>query len=206
MPEGAEDGILRGHVSAPRGRRRGEGKPRVQLLGPARSCARCIAAAELLEQDCGVLADVWSVTAFSELRRDGHRDRALEHAAPARGSRGCPTSPSSSAAARGPVIASTDYMRSVRPTRSGLGAQPYAMLGTDGFGRSDYRARTLRRFFEVDRHYVDGRRAARRWPTTATIARQRVAEAIAQLRASTPTAPMPTTGMSATSTTRLRRS
>ena len=78
MPEGAEEGILRGHAPD---RRRPTGAE-MQLSAPGRSCARCIAGAELLSEDFGVAADVWSVTSFTELRRDGTGGRALEPAAP----------------------------------------------------------------------------------------------------------------------------
>jgi pyruvate dehydrogenase E1 component len=95
---------------------------------------------------------VWSVTSFSELARDGiEADRAsrLHPTAPPRGSyvQDC------LGASGVPVIAATDYVRSVpEQIRPWVGG-PYSTLGTDGFGRSDYR-RVLRRFFEVDRHHV----------------------------------------------------
>jgi pyruvate dehydrogenase E1 component len=147
MPEGAEEGILRGlhRIAA------GAGAPAVRLLGSGTILREVIAAAELLE-GFGVDAEVWSVTSFSELARDGiEADRAsrLHPTAPPRGSyvQDC------LGASGVPVIAATDYVRSVpEQIRPWVGG-PYSTLGTDGFGRSDYR-RVLRRFFEVDRHHV----------------------------------------------------
>jgi pyruvate dehydrogenase E1 component len=147
MPVGAEEGILRGlHRIAP-----SAGAPAVRLLGSGTILREVLAAAELLA-GFGVDAEVWSVTSFSELARDGiEADRAsrLHPTAPPRGSyvQDC------LGASGVPVIAATDYVRSVpEQIRPWVGG-PYSTLGTDGFGRSDYR-RTLRRFFEVDRHHV----------------------------------------------------
>jgi pyruvate dehydrogenase E1 component len=151
LPEGAEEGILRGlyllreGVSA-------TALPRVQLLGSGAILREVLAGAELLETDFHVAADVWSVTSFTELRRDG-----LEAE---RWSRLHPTEPARDAYVHtafegrsGPFVAATDYMRTfadqIRPFVPGS----YTVLGTDGFGRSDYRT-ALRRFFEVDRYHV----------------------------------------------------
>ncbi|MBV9205275.1 MAG: pyruvate dehydrogenase (acetyl-transferring), homodimeric type [Actinobacteria bacterium] len=149
MPEGAEDGILRGMYLLRPGS--GEGPP-VQLLGSGTILREVLAGADLLAADYGVAADVWSAPSFTELRRDGlaaERWNMLHPAEPQRRSyvEECLSGRS------GPVIAATDYVRSfadqIRPFVPGR----YRVLGTDGFGRSDYR-RNLRRFFEVDRHYV----------------------------------------------------
>src|SRR6476661_7543874 len=150
LPEGAEEGILRGmHLlhEAPE-----SDGPRVQLLGSGAILREVEAAAELLASDFSVAADVWSATSFTELRRDG-----LEVE---RWNRLHPTEPQRRAyveeclaGRKGPAVASTDYIRTfadqIRPFVRGR----YVALGTDGFGRSDYRV-ALRRFFEVDRHYV----------------------------------------------------
>jgi pyruvate dehydrogenase E1 component len=148
LPEGVEEGILRGLYRLREGS--GEG-PRVQLLGSGAILREVLAGADLLAE-LGVVADVWSVTSFTELRRDGlevERWNRLHPTAPQRrtwveeqlGPRG------------GPFVAATDYMRTfadqIRPFVPGR----YAVLGTDGFGRSDYRV-NLRRFFEVDRYHV----------------------------------------------------
>ena len=129
----------------------GEGT-RVQLLGSGTILREVLAAADLLEQDWNVAANVWSVTSFTELRREGieadrwnrlHPDASprLTHVEQ------ClrPT--------QGPIIAATDYMRTVGDLIRNWVPRRYTVLGTDGFGRSDTRA-ALRSFFEVDRYHV----------------------------------------------------
>jgi pyruvate dehydrogenase E1 component len=145
MPEGAEEGILRGMH-----RVRGAGGARIQLLGSGTILREVLAGADLLRDDFGIESDVFSVSSFTELRREGmevERWNTLHPAEPAR--RAYVTEQLDER----PTVAATDYMRAVpdqiRPYLSG----PYRVLGTDGFGRSDYR-RVLRRFFEVDRHHV----------------------------------------------------
>jgi len=149
MPKGCAEGIVRGmYLLQPSG---GSG-PRVQLLGSGTILREALAAAELLRLDFGVAADVWSVTSFTELRRDGldvERWNLLHPDAEPRRAyvQQCLDGHD------GPVVASSDYLKlhadQIRPWVRGR----YAVLGTDGFGRSDTR-RALRRFFEVDRHYV----------------------------------------------------
>ncbi|MGL4395927.1 MAG: pyruvate dehydrogenase (acetyl-transferring), homodimeric type, partial [Hyphomicrobium sp.] len=152
MPEGAEEGIVKGMYlfKAAEGEL---GRPRVQLMGSGAILREVIAAAELLERDFGVAADIWSVTSFTELRRDAlevERWNLLHPEEPAR-------VPYATAclAARGdvPVIASTDYMKIFAEQIRSFVPARYHVLGTDGFGRSDYR-RALRAHFEVDRHFV----------------------------------------------------
>ncbi|MGI9311755.1 MAG: pyruvate dehydrogenase (acetyl-transferring), homodimeric type [bacterium] len=162
MPNGCEEGILRGmyrlRAVGDDGKRSGKGKKakslraRVQLLGSGAILREVEAAAELLERDHGVGAEVWSVTSFNELARDGHaaaRRNALHPQEPPRASyvEMC------LANTEGPVIAATDYVRLYAEQIRAFVPREYHVLGTDGFGRSDTRAR-LRRFFEVDRHYV----------------------------------------------------
>ena len=150
MPKEAENGIRRGMYLF---RNAGETKgPRVQLLGCGTILREVIAAAELLEQEFGVLADVWSCPSFNELRREGievERWNLLHPAQEARknyveqclGPR------------QGPVIAASDYMRAFPEQIRPHVPRRYVCLGTDGFGRSDYRV-ALRKFFEVNRHYI----------------------------------------------------
>ena len=129
-----------------------KGEPRVQLLGAGAILREVLAAADLLEADFGVRADVWSVTSFSELKRDGiatERWNMLHPMAPPRQS----YVSQQLAGAPGPVVAATDYIRSYAEQIRPYLAQPYVVLGTDGFGRSDMRSQ-LRRFFEVNRWYV----------------------------------------------------
>jgi pyruvate dehydrogenase E1 component len=126
--------------------------PRVQLLGSGAILREVLAGAELLEEDNGVAADVWSVTSFTELRREGMDAERWSRLHPGEERRipyveGCLTE------REGPVVAATDYMRAFADGIRPFVPRPYTVLGTDGFGRSDYRA-TLRRFFEVDRHHV----------------------------------------------------
>jgi len=174
MPEGAREGILKGMYrvrEAP-----GEG-PRVQLLGAGTILREVLAAADLLERDFGVAADVFSVTSFTELHREGvdverwnllHPDAEprLSYVAQVLG----PT--------RGPVVAATDYIRALAEQIRALVPRRYLVLGTDGFGRSDVR-RQLRKFFEVDRHYV-ALAALKALADDGEVEKPRVAEAIAK--------------------------
>ncbi|MGH7987696.1 MAG: pyruvate dehydrogenase (acetyl-transferring), homodimeric type [Candidatus Binataceae bacterium] len=150
MPAEAAPGILRGMYLLQDG---GDGTaPRVQLLGSGTILREVIAAADLLRDDFGVVSDVWSVTSFNELRRDAlecDRWNMLHPTEPPRQS----YVETCLAPRAGPVIAATDYMKVYADQIRGFAAKRYIALGTDGFGRSDYRAR-LRRFFEVDRHFV----------------------------------------------------
>jgi pyruvate dehydrogenase E1 component len=159
--EGTEKGILKGlYKLKDGGKAAGSGKGkdkglRVQLMGSGTILREVIAGAELLKADFGVTADIWSATSYNELRRDGmatERWNLLHPAEPRRKS----WVESCLEGHEGPVIASTDYMRNyadqVREYVQ-LAGRRYVVLGTDGFGRSDYRVK-LRRFFEVDRHYV----------------------------------------------------
>jgi pyruvate dehydrogenase E1 component len=150
MPKGAEHGILRGmyllHVG-------GRGAVRVTLLGSGTILREAQAAAELLESEFGVPADVYSVTSFSELRRDAlaaERD-ALLH--PERKKARKPWVSECLAGRDGPFIAATDYMKTVADQVRQWVPGRYVALGTDGFGRSDSRA-ALRGHFEVDRRWI----------------------------------------------------
>jgi pyruvate dehydrogenase E1 component len=111
-----------------------------------------MAAAELLHNDFGVAADVWSVTSWSELRRDGLEAERWNLLHPEESPRRA-FATTELADRQGPVIASSDYVKAcadmIRPFVPGR----YVVLGTDGYGRSDRRS-ALRQHFEVDRHYV----------------------------------------------------
>jgi pyruvate dehydrogenase E1 component len=150
MPEDAPEGILRGMYLL----RESElpDAPRVQLLGSGTILNEVRAAAELLESDFGVAADVWSVTSFTELRRDGIEVERWNMLHPLEQQRQAYVTQCLAGRGRA-VVASTDYIRTFADQIRQWVPAPYRVLGTDGFGRSDYR-RALRRFFEVDRHYV----------------------------------------------------
>jgi pyruvate dehydrogenase E1 component len=149
MPPGVEAGILKGAYLLQIG---GRGKVRATLLGSGTILRECIAAAQLLEKDYGVPTDVFSVTSFNELRRDA---LAIE-----RWNLLHPTEiPKVSYVQQlfkdreGPIVAATDYMRSVPDQIRQWVNGRYVTLGTDGYGRSDSRAQ-LRKHFEVDRNHI----------------------------------------------------
>ncbi|MBE0625104.1 MAG: pyruvate dehydrogenase (acetyl-transferring), homodimeric type [Burkholderiales bacterium] len=159
LPAGAEEGILKGMYLFKAGgkpkAKTGAGKPlRVQLLGSGTILREVIAAAELLEQDWGVSADIWSCPSFTELRRDGLACERWNLLHPTEAPRESWVEKMLKDSA-GPVVASSDYMKAfaeqIRPFIPA--GRTYRVLGTDGFGRSDTRER-LRDFFEVDRRWV----------------------------------------------------
>ncbi|MCA3131787.1 MAG: pyruvate dehydrogenase (acetyl-transferring), homodimeric type [Betaproteobacteria bacterium] len=151
MPAGAEAGILKGMYlfSAAEGGRK---TPRVQLLGSGAILREVIAAADLLKTDFGVAADVWSCPSFNELRRDGMATDRWNLLHPEAKPRSAYVTQSLEGHG-GPVVAATDYMRIFAEQIRPWVPRRYTVLGTDGFGRSDTREK-LRRFFEVNRHYV----------------------------------------------------
>jgi pyruvate dehydrogenase E1 component len=175
MPEGAEEGIVKGLYLLQQGA--GGKQLRVQLVGSGTILREVLAAADLLRDDFGVAADVWSATSFTELARDGDdvaRWNMLHPEAEAR----VPYVAACLAGHDGPLVAATDYMRSYANQIRPYVDRPYTVLGTDGFGRSDTRA-NLRRFFEVDRHYV-AIAALKSLADQGTLPAARVSEAIAR--------------------------
>ncbi len=152
MPEGAEEGIRKGMYLLREGKPKTKKTPRVQLLGSGTILREVEAAADLLREDFGVAADVWSVTSFNELRREGLRMDRDDMLNPEKDR--APNWVEKCLEGRaGPVIASTDYMRAFADQIRPWVKAPYSVLGTDGFGRSDSRQK-LRHFFEVDRYFV----------------------------------------------------
>jgi pyruvate dehydrogenase E1 component len=146
MPAGAEKGILRGMYQIRTTALEAPG--RVQLLGSGTILIEAMAAAELLEQEWGIAADVWSVTSYSQLRWEAlgiDRQKRLDprHDGPPPWVEGCLRASSV------PVIAATDYVRAVPDLIRPWVRSRYVTLGTDGFGRSDTR-KALRKFFEID--------------------------------------------------------
>ena len=127
---------------------------RVQLLGSGTILRESIAAQELLESDWGIAADVWSCPSFNELARDGQDAERFNLLHPLETPR-VPYVGQQLADHAGPVIASTDYMKAyAEQIRLFIPAgRPYKVLGTDGYGRSDFRSK-LREHFEINRHYI----------------------------------------------------
>ncbi len=149
MPEGAERSILKGMYLFKQG---GKGKVRVNLLGSGTILREVIAAAEILQNDYGVPADIFSVPSFSELRREAlaiERENMLHTDEPPK----VPYVRECIGDRAGPFIAATDYMKIVPDQIREWIPGRFVVLGTDGYGRSDSRAQ-LRRHFEVDRHHV----------------------------------------------------
>jgi pyruvate dehydrogenase E1 component len=149
MPSGVEDGILKGmyllHVG-------GQGQVRVQLMGSGTILREVIAAAGLLESDFGIPSDIWSVTSFNQLRREALEVERWNQLHPNDKPRRSYFE-SCLAKREGPYVAATDYMKIVPDQVQRWVPGRFVTLGTDGYGRSDSR-KALRRFFEVDRHYI----------------------------------------------------
>jgi pyruvate dehydrogenase E1 component len=194
LPPGTEDGILRGMYLLRDGAlRQAQGdkakKPRVQLIGSGAILREVLAAADLLRDDFGVLADVWSATSFTLLHRDGE--------SAARWNLLHPNEPPKRAYVAeqldghdGPVIAATDYVKTFAEQIRPFVERPFQALGTDGFGRSDTRKK-LREFFEVDRRWI-ALAALKQLADAGTIDRAKVADAIARYDID-PAKPEPTT-------------
>jgi pyruvate dehydrogenase E1 component len=155
MPDGVQEGICKGmYLLQSAAQHRGNQHPShtVQLMGSGAILREVIAAAQLLYDDFKIAADVWSVTSFTELRREGMDAQHwnLHH----------PQEPQKTSYVEqclwdhpGPVIAATDYIKTFADQIRPFVPRRYVVMGTDGFGRSDTREQ-LRRFFEVDRRYV----------------------------------------------------
>jgi pyruvate dehydrogenase E1 component len=153
IPPGAEDGILRGMYLLRDGGRQSKGQPRVQLMGSGSILREVLAAADLLRDDWGVVADVWSATSFTLLHRDGESAYRWNMLHPGETPRR-PYIRTLLDDHDGPVIAASDYVKTfVEQIRPFVGMRQFHALGTDGFGRSDTR-KQLRAFFEVDRRWV----------------------------------------------------
>jgi pyruvate dehydrogenase E1 component len=149
LPKGVEQGILKGGYLLQTG---GRGKVRATLLGSGTILRECLAAAKILETDYRIPADVFSITSFSELRREALETERWNLLHPTETSR-VPFVESLLKEHEGPIVAATDYMRIVPDqVREWVGGR-YVTLGTDGYGRSDSRA-ALRKHFEVDRNYI----------------------------------------------------
>ncbi len=152
LKKGTEEHILKGMYLLQEGDK--SAKNRVQLLGSGTILREVIAAADMLQKDFGVAADVWSCPSFTELRRDGMECERFNLLHPSEKPKQ-PFIAQQLEPHAGPVVAATDYMRLFSDqVRSFIPqGRRFITLGTDGYGRSDTRAK-LREFFEVDRRYV----------------------------------------------------
>ncbi len=148
LPEDAADGIVRGMYLL----RSAAATPQVQLMGSGAILREVEAAAQMLGNDFDVAADVWSVTSFTELGRDGMAAARWNRLHPEAPARRCFVQ-QQLAERPGPVVAATDYLETFAEQVRPFVERRFVALGTNGFGRSDTRA-TLRSFFEVDRRHV----------------------------------------------------
>jgi pyruvate dehydrogenase E1 component len=148
MPEGAEDGILRGLYMFKKGV---EGRRRVTLLGSGPMMMQALRAQEILQDRYDVAADVWSVTSYQLLRNEALEAERWNRLHPDER----PRRPfvAEQLGGRGPVVAASDYLKLVPDQIARWAGQPFLPLGTDGFGRSDTRE-ALRRHFEVDAEHI----------------------------------------------------
>lgn len=151
LPEGAEEGIIKGMYKLKAAE--ADSKARVHLLGSGSILQEAVAAAELLKDIYDVESDLWSVTSFTELRRDGLAAERWNMLNPLETRKTAYVSDCLNASPKVPVIAVTDYMKihadQIRP----FVRNHFTALGTDGFGRSDSREK-LRHHFEVNRYFI----------------------------------------------------
>ena len=149
-PKGCDEGILKGMYLFREGKNKG--KTKVQLMGSGTILREVIAASEILSKDYNIDADIWSVTSFNELRRDGMETERLNLLNPNE-------KPKKSYVQKclekkdGPVIAASDYTRAFSDQIRPFTDKSFYSFGTDGYGRSDTR-KNLRKFFEVDKEHI----------------------------------------------------
>ena len=150
MPDSAKEGILKGMYLFKESKN--NGKIKVQLLGCGTILREMISASEILSKDYNIDSDIWSVTSFNELRRNGMEIERKNLLNPN-------LKPEKSYVERclekrdGPIIAASDYMRTYSDQIRPYISKPFYSLGTDGYGRSDSRKK-LRKFFEVDKEHI----------------------------------------------------
>jgi pyruvate dehydrogenase E1 component len=150
MPKGVEDGIKKGLYLFQKDA--GKGRKVVQLFGSGSILNEVRAAAEMLKSDYGVSSNIWAVTSYNELTRDGLKVDRLNLLNP-QAEPQVPYVTQQLSGHQGPVIAASDYMKNYANQIRAWIPNPYYVLGTDGFGRSDSRQK-LRHFFEVDRNWI----------------------------------------------------
>jgi len=174
MPKGAEEGIKKGMYCFSQDKAK-KGEKKVQLFGSGTILREVIEAAELLKNDWKVSADVWSITSYNELAREAVDCERWNMLNPSKKPR-VPYITKQLEKSEGPVIASSDYIRTVSNQVRQYVPATYTVLGTDGFGRSDTR-NNLRRHFEVNSHYVTVA-ALKTLADEGTIPTSKVSEAI----------------------------
>ena len=149
-PEGADVGILKGMYLFKE--YKNKGKIKIQLMGSGTILREAIAAAKILSEEYGVDSDIWSVTSFNELRKDGMEVERYNLLNPDKEQK-VSFVEQCLGKTEGPILAASDYMRmnsdQIRPYTD----KSFYSLGTDGYGRSDTR-KNLRRFFEVDKEHI----------------------------------------------------
>jgi pyruvate dehydrogenase E1 component len=149
MPEGVEEGINRGMYLFQKRKSKGTG---VQLMGSGTILREVIAAADLLDKDFGVQADVWSILGVNQLHREGVITENWNRLHPEQPRKKTYVEEQLEGH-EGPVVISTDYVQAYCEQLRRLINRPLTILGTDGYGRSDFRE-VLRSFFRVDRYHV----------------------------------------------------
>lgn len=150
MPEGAEEGIIKGMYCFSESHQ--EKKPKVQLMGAGTILREVIKAAEMLAQDWGVEADIWSLTSINELTNEAQSCLRYNELHP-EASQKIPYITQQLTERTGPAVIATDYIKSYANQLRQFIPTPLTTLGTDGFGRSDTREK-LREFFEVDARFI----------------------------------------------------
>ena len=151
MPEGAEEGIIKGIYPLKKGGKGAKGK-RVQLMGSGTILREVEAAAELLKADWKIDSDIWSVTSVNELTREGQSVERYNLLNPGKAAKKAYVTEQLEKSA-GPFVMASDYMKIYSEQLRSFIPGDFHVLGTDGFGRSDTRSK-LRGFFEVDRFYI----------------------------------------------------
>ncbi|MGB0661960.1 MAG: pyruvate dehydrogenase (acetyl-transferring), homodimeric type [Mangrovicoccus sp.] len=152
MPMGVEEDIIKGLYRLTEVKR--PGKKHVTLMGSGTILVQAIKAAEMLKEDFGVSAEIWSATSLNELARDGQDAERWNRLNPLADPK-TPFVTEQLAKSKGPIISATDYMKNYSEQIRGFipEGRSFTALGTDGFGRSDSRV-NLRRFFEVDANHI----------------------------------------------------
>ena len=152
MPEGSQEGILKGLYQLSKSKKDNGQNPTVQLMGCGTILNECVTAAEILENEFGIAANVWSSTSINELRREGLEVQRWNMLHPTEKPR-ISYVEQCFQEQNGPVVAATDYMKVYADSIREFVPSRYVVLGTDGFGRSDDRQQ-LRSHFEVNHQYI----------------------------------------------------